>query len=544
MGKGKIMGRIFRTGLVLALVASMFGGLIQATTLLPPPSLSSPVNGATGVSTTPTFSWSSVSGATHYWLAVATSDSALPTDPNSATCSGCVISKTSLTSTSYTHTAPLAERTTYYWVVQAYKWDSTAGTVAQQGQFSTHYNFKTKSYSCWSTDALSKAQLADLVVRHFPDGIVSQTGENIRVTAYAVAKAESGGNPSACGDNNQSVGIWQVHMPSHPQYSRECLFDPDCNAEATKKISNNGQDWNAWCTWEKSACNGNGNERYKAYLDEARIALGISPTPGHDMAVTDVYTSPSSPNVGQSTTIYVTVKNEGNQQENSVPVKTYVNGAQVGSIQYVSLSADQSTTKSFAWTPSTEGTYSVKGEVGVVSGETDTSDNSKTINLVVIFSTTDLGTKAADLAKQVVGAPYLWGGKGFDWKEEKFVDSTKVIGGYHWNSSNHSEIGKGVDCSGLVFWAFNKAAGATQFSNPSNPIVGGLIVVEGKNYYGEGAAGEWAQVEHLGTKVPTVSELKPGYLLFLDTDKDGKADHVMMYVGDGYVIHAEGVKYN
>jgi hypothetical protein len=103
----------------------------------------------------------------------------------------------------------------------------------------------------------------------------------------------------------------------------------------------------------------------------------------HDMAVTNVYPVPSSPYVGQSTTIYVTVKNEGRQQENDVPVKAYVDGVQVGSTQYVTLQADKSETKSFSWTPSTAKTYSVKGEVGVVSGETETSDNTKTINVAV-----------------------------------------------------------------------------------------------------------------------------------------------------------------
>jgi subtilase family serine protease len=100
------------------------------------------------------------------------------------------------------------------------------------------------------------------------------------------------------------------------------------------------------------------------------------------MAVTNVYTSPDSPNVDQLTTIYVTVKNKGDQQKKDVPVKAYVDGYQVGSAQYVTLT-DGKTTKSFTWTPSTAKTYSVKGEVGVVSGETETSDNEKTINVIV-----------------------------------------------------------------------------------------------------------------------------------------------------------------
>ncbi|MCK4734420.1 MAG: hypothetical protein KAT65_18335, partial [Methanophagales archaeon] len=112
------------------------------------------------------------------------------------------------------------------------------------------------------------------------------------------------------------------------------------------------------------------------------ISMEVIPVPVHDMAVTKVYTSQDSPIVGQATTIYVTVKNEGNQQENSVPVKAYVDGSKI-STQYVTLSADQSTTKSFTWTPSVAKTYSVKGEAGVVSGETDTSDNSKTKSVTV-----------------------------------------------------------------------------------------------------------------------------------------------------------------
>jgi hypothetical protein len=101
------------------------------------------------------------------------------------------------------------------------------------------------------------------------------------------------------------------------------------------------------------------------------------------MTVTDVQTSPDSPNVGQLTTIYVTVKNKGDQQENDVPVKAYVDGVQVGSTQYVTLQAEKSETKSFPWIPCDAKTYSVKGEVGIVSGETETSDNKKTINVIV-----------------------------------------------------------------------------------------------------------------------------------------------------------------
>lgn len=34
--------------------------------------------------------------------------------------------------------------------------------------------------------------------------------------------------------------------------------------------------------------------------------------------------------------------------------------------------------------------------------------------------------------------------------------------------------------------------------------------------------------------------MNTGYLLFLDTNSNGLADHVGMYVGNGYVIHSKG----
>jgi hypothetical protein len=113
------------------------------------------------------------------------------------------------------------------------------------------------------------------------------------------------------------------------------------------------------------------------------ITIPPATTEIHDMVVTNVYTTPSSPTTEQAATISVTVKNEGNQAESNVPVKAYVDDSQVDSTKYVSLSAGQSTTKSFSWTPSTAKTYSVKGEVGAVSGETDTADSTKIIDVYV-----------------------------------------------------------------------------------------------------------------------------------------------------------------
>src|SRR5581483_9364796 len=107
-----------------------------------PPTLGSPADGATAVPTTPTLSWSGVSGANTYWLTVATSDGALPTDPNASSCS-CVVSK-NVSGTSYTLPSALGSGTTYYWEVQGFVLDANQHPV-QQGQFSAHRHFTTAS---------------------------------------------------------------------------------------------------------------------------------------------------------------------------------------------------------------------------------------------------------------------------------------------------------------------------------------------------------------------------------------------------------------
>ncbi|MGB6874160.1 MAG: amidase domain-containing protein, partial [Dehalococcoidia bacterium] len=157
-------------------------------------------------------------------------------------------------------------------------------------------------YSCWDRSALSGDALAALVRSHFPLGGVPQTGESMRVTAYAVAKAESGGNPSACGDSDRSIGLWQINMDAHPTYDECLLFEKDYNANAAVQISSSGTNWNPWCTWEKSACGGNGNEAYKQYLTEARKHFYPK--------VTSLSVSQTSINLGDTVTIYYSVSDD------------------------------------------------------------------------------------------------------------------------------------------------------------------------------------------------------------------------------------------
>lgn len=147
-----------------------------------------------------------------------------------------------------------------------------------------------------------------------------------------------------------------------------------------------------------------------------------------------------------------------------------------------------------------------------------------------------LGDRAARRARSLLGAPYRWGGKGFDLAERRFVDPSSItFTGYHRyhrppGASNGVIVhGPGLDCSGLVFWAFNREEfGSRSLSQRA---------YASRAVYHEGADGQYRGDAYRISK----ESLRPGDLLFFDTDGTGKMDHVAMFVGD---YRHEGRSYN
>lgn len=104
--------------------------------------------------------------------------------------------------------------------------------------------------------ALSQNQLAGLAQQ------VGLVGQAVQI-ASAVAMAESGGNPNAVnpghpGDPEYSVGLWQINIRAHPQYTEAQMKDPVQNAKAMYAISSGGSNWNPWGTYT--------NGLYKQYM--------------------------------------------------------------------------------------------------------------------------------------------------------------------------------------------------------------------------------------------------------------------------------------
>ena len=77
-------------------------------------------------------------------------------------------------------------------------------------------------------------------------------------TACAVALAESSGNPSVVGDLNVtpggSIGLWQINLKAHPEYTASQLTDPQTNANAAYAIYQAaGNAFTPWTTFKTGA---------------------------------------------------------------------------------------------------------------------------------------------------------------------------------------------------------------------------------------------------------------------------------------------------
>jgi len=82
--------------------------------------------------------------------------------------------------------------------------------------------------------------------------------------AVAIAYAESSGDPNAVGDVDlgRSIGLWQINLRAHPEYTEEALYDPQTNANAAFAIYQQaGESFSPWSTFNSG--------KYSEFLDRA-----------------------------------------------------------------------------------------------------------------------------------------------------------------------------------------------------------------------------------------------------------------------------------
>jgi hypothetical protein len=100
--------------------------------------------------------------------------------------------------------------------------------------------------------------------------LATATGFPDPVLAAAIAMAESRGNATKLTVSKggtgapgyrgaeRSVGLWQINMLAHPQYSEAWLKVPANNAKAALAVSHGGKDWRPWSAYT--------NGRYKEFV--------------------------------------------------------------------------------------------------------------------------------------------------------------------------------------------------------------------------------------------------------------------------------------
>lgn len=106
------------------------------------------------------------------------------------------------------------------------------------------------------------------------------TGDDM-ATAVAIALAESRGNSSAYNPEltarggtppgKGSVGLWQIYLKMHPEFSGLDLTDPQTNANAAYSIYSAAGGFTPWATYTGG--------QYRAFLQPAMAIPGAAPAP-------------------------------------------------------------------------------------------------------------------------------------------------------------------------------------------------------------------------------------------------------------------------
>lgn len=75
--------------------------------------------------------------------------------------------------------------------------------------------------------------------------IITAIRHNIDANKFlSVAKCESSLRPKVIGDDGSSIGLFQIHLPSHPEVAKEEALDPYWSAEwSAKKFKINPHIW-------------------------------------------------------------------------------------------------------------------------------------------------------------------------------------------------------------------------------------------------------------------------------------------------------------
>jgi alpha-tubulin suppressor-like RCC1 family protein/pimeloyl-ACP methyl ester carboxylesterase len=189
-----------------------------ATTALPAPIITYPINGTSIATTTPSLSWGAVTGASSYRIMVAKNAADLPIDSWSLTCPLCVVNDVAY-STSY---SPLGGQLV---PGNTYSWQVKARSPSQFGLFSGVQSFTVTPQSC--TYSLSLASTYPNIFTaaggQSTVTLLSQSGCAVSVTGGAGGWATLASSPTA--DTSGRAALILTVSPNTTAVSRSTTFN-------------------------------------------------------------------------------------------------------------------------------------------------------------------------------------------------------------------------------------------------------------------------------------------------------------------------------
>lgn len=87
---------------------------------------------------------------------------------------------------------------------------------------------------------INQGQASTSLIRDYIAAVATLDGVDVQ-TALIIAKDESGFNPQAIGDHGTSIGLFQIHLPAHPDISEKQAEDPIFSTEWTMQKLKEGE---------------------------------------------------------------------------------------------------------------------------------------------------------------------------------------------------------------------------------------------------------------------------------------------------------------
>jgi parallel beta-helix repeat protein len=236
---------------------------------------------------------------------------------------------------------------------------------------------------------------------------------------------------------------------------------------------------NYWSNYNGADANGDGigDTPYVIYennKDRYPLMNPCSPLPEHELVVS--ITAPVSLQFGGSSSLYAIVTNQGLNDEVNVVLSLFVNGTKTNSTTIPLLQPWNSSSLSYLWTPTVQGTYNVTAYATPVPRETSVENNHETEFIRVV----QVVVKAGDWIKCTYtisgwpsGTPYP------EWLKVEFlsVEGTNATVRVTMQMSDGTEQNATapVDIAG----GGGEAFGLSGFVVPANLTVGDVVYISG-----------------------------------------------------------------